>query len=335
MSTLLERLRDMAMATAARFDRIDGQIAQIFAERLVGPKGDTGATGPAGPTGATGPQGPAGATGATGPAGATGATGATGPTGPKGDKGDTGDQGPTGATGPAGPTGATGATGPTGPKGDTGDTGPAGPAGATGATGPAGADGSPGISQQSLATVAAFRSNGFFSSVTGLYYDNSFGGSAATTTAGVAGRIELAPFYVSASKAIDRIGIACTTAVASAQARVVIYTADANGWPDAKVYESTALDCASTGVKEVTVSFTFEPDTIYWLGVHHSSTAVIRAVPLANAACLGMGASNATGYFTGIRRTVTFASGAPATWTFASGELVVGMLVPSVRFRAA
>lgn len=171
--------------------------------------------------------------------------------------------------------------------------------------------------------------------VTGQYYDNSFHGTASSTLAGAAGRLDLAPYYTSVPLTIDLIGIAVSTAVASAQAKVVIYSSDANGWPDALLYESGALDCGTTGYKFETLDFMFERGTQYWVGVRHSSTATLRTINVSSAVNLGLTSNAASNYATILRRTVTFANAAPSPWNFVNGDRVANTTPPSIRFRAA
>lgn len=238
-----------------------------------------------------------------------------------------------------------------GSQGPQGETGPQGPAGPTGPQGPAGNDGAdfdPAIVSEieaarggaaslgaRISTISNFASPNAGGVVVGQYYDNSFQGTASATLAGAANRIDLAPYYTSVSLPIDRIGVAVSTGVASALAKVVIYSADASGWPGALLYESGNLDCATTGMKEATLDFTFTSGTIYWLGVRHSSTATIRAINVSSAVNLGLTSATASNYATILRRTVTFASAAPDPWTFTNSDRVANVGPPSIRFRAA
>ncbi len=156
-----------------------------------------------------------------------------------------------------------------------------------------------------------------------------------TTQAGVANRISLAPWVCPAGGAVDRLGIQCTTGVASAQARIVIYASDADGRPTgAPIFSSpTALDLATTGFKEETVALTFERGEVYWVGVHHSSTATISVFPAAGSPDIP-GAQGTTALKTLTRGSVTFASGAPNPWTFAASEAAT-QLAPAIWMRKA
>lgn len=196
--------------------------------------------------------------------------------------------------------------------------------------------------QGDAATVAArigvisnFASPNAGGIVTGNYYDQAFHSANASTTACVANRMELFPYYTSVPITIDQIGVACSTAVASSNAKVVIYDVDANGWPDNLLLESTNLDCSTTGYKSYSTSFTFNSGTMYWVGYRSSSTQTLRSIPATSSPNLGVNGSNGTNYFSALRRTVTFANAAPDPWTFSSSELTGAVIQVSIRFRAA
>ena len=176
---------------------------------------------------------------------------------------------------------------------------------------------------------------GFYTA--GLYYDAALHGTTPGTAAWSAGRIDLSPFFVSSAVPIDQIGVAVSTAATSALAKVLIYGADANGWPGAKLYQSADLDCSTTGYKFATLSFTFQPNTIYWLGIWTSAAQTLRTINAGVMPVIGglNAGGNGTNYNTIIRRVVTYSGGvAPDPWTFNSAELTYGSC-PSVRFRAA
>lgn len=169
--------------------------------------------------------------------------------------------------------------------------------------------------------------------VPGAFYDGQATGTASTTLTGAAGRIEIAPFIVSRRLTVDQVGLACATAVAGAFCRAVAYASGADGWPDALIWQGGDLDCSTIGAKAGTLTHVFEPHVVYWLGVHHSSTAAIRANAAAASLSLGLNGPNGSNYFTSLRRTVTYASGAPATWGFVAAHLAANVATPSVRMR--
>lgn len=185
-----------------------------------------------------------------------------------------------------------------------------------------------------ISVISNFASPNAGGVVSGFFYDNSFQGTASSTVAGAANRCDLAPYYTSINLPIDQIGIACSTAVASAQAKIVIYDSDANGWPGELLYESGNLDLGTTGYKFASLTFTFQSGRQYWIGVRHSSTATIRTINVSSAVNLGVNGSNGSNYFTILRRTITYANAAPNPWTFVSTDLVANVTPPSIRFRA-
>ena len=186
-----------------------------------------------------------------------------------------------------------------------------------------------------ITTVAEAASPNTGGIVVNNYYDNSPHGGAPTTLAGAANRVEMAPFFVAERMRIDQLGVAISAAVASSTLKCFIYSSTASGWPDALLYEGSGnLDGSTTGYKSHSLDFTFEKGVKYWVGVKMNSTATYRAIPLTSAYNLGLSGSNATSYFTVIRRTLTYSSALPSTWSFTSSDLVAGVTPPSIRMRA-
>jgi hypothetical protein len=119
--------------------------------------------------------------------------------------------------------------------------------------------------------------------------------------------------------------------------RILIYSADADEWPDDLLWNSGNLDAATTNqYREVTVGVpSFIKGTLYWLGIWCSSTATYRSIALSNALIIGgIGAAGiTTTYGTVIRRTVSFASAAPDPWVFSSGEITNNITPPQILAR--
>jgi len=149
------------------------------------------------------------------------------------------------------------------------------------------------------------------------------GGAATGTLAGVANQFDLFPFSPRADAAVDRLGINCTGAVASALAKIAVYTSDANGRPDQRLTETGDLDCSTIGAKLATVSLTLRRGTVYWIGVRHSSTATLSAWAATATPDIN-GGPIATTARKVLRRTQTYASAAPASWAFVSSEINAG-----------
>ena len=315
---------DVIVDLMTRFNSVDA-VTVPGPSGPSGPIGDPGPIGPTGPQGDIGPAGPAGPQGdigPIGPAGPIGPIGLTGPAGPQGDIGPAGPAGPQGDIGPAGPIGLTGATGPTGA---TGATGPTGATGATGANGPIGATGAQGAVGTPGATVLA--------STPGLYVDNTLGATTTVTRALANDRIELVPFATAVSLTVDLAGISVATGAAG-NARVLVYSSAATGWPDQLLLQTTNLSTVTAAFVSAPVTFTFQPGRRYWVGVHSASAAAIRTLPLSSAVPLGVITPDATTYASVIRRTSTFTT-PPTTWAFVIGDLVPNTTPPSIRFRAA
>lgn len=210
--------------------------------------------------------------------------------------------------------------------GTPGPEGPEGPQGPQGTTGAAGTDG----------TVPWIDAP-----VTGRHYPLTGIplALAPTTLAGAANRGDLSPWLCSRTITPAGIGVVVTTGVAGASLRVLVYSSDASGWPDALLWDSGSLTATtSTQYREGTASVpTFTKGVLYWLGVLHSSTATVRAHALGSAMQIGgVGATATTGNFGSIvRRTgLTFAS-PPNPWGFSASQITNNVAPPMVLARAA
>lgn len=187
-----------------------------------------------------------------------------------------------------------------------------------------------------IGTISNFASPNAGGVVVGQYYDNSFQGTASSTLAGVANRLDLAPYYTSVDLPIDRLGVAVSTGVASAAGRACIYATGTDGWPAALLYYgSSDLDFSSTGMKEHTLTFTFLRGIQYWVGIHQSSTATLRSINVSSAVNLGLTSSTASNYATILRQSINYALGAPDPFVFTNGNRTANTTPPSIRFRAA
>lgn len=146
-------------------------------------------------------------------------------------------------------------------------------------------------------------------------------GGATTTLTGAANRIDIYPFVPQADLVVDALGVNCTTAVAGALCKVVVYDALSNGRPGALLFESATADLSTVGNKVLTASITFERGKTYWLGIRHSATAALSAWPLQAAPDINGGATMVTTARKTVRRTVTFATAAPSVWNFVATEI--------------
>ncbi len=141
------------------------------------------------------------------------------------------------------------------------------------------------------------------------------------TLVGAAGRIDLFPFLPRADLTLDRLLLNCTTAVAGALARILIYGSDTNGRPDALLLETADLDLATTGAKSATVALTLRQGRTVWLGIRHSSTATLSVWPTAATPDINGGTAPVTAARKVLRRTIAWGSPAPASWGFTSTEI--------------
>lgn len=148
----------------------------------------------------------------------------------------------------------------------------------------------------------------------GTFVTNAVNSTSLTAVAGLAGRLELAPFIPSRTITVNRLSVEVTTGVASAQARVGIY-ADADGIPgELLTGQGSLLDCATTGAKtsDIAGGLVLEAGAKYWLAIHSSSTATLRAIAVGALMPLGL-PETGTGHNTTRRVTAPFASGLPTT----------------------
>lgn len=188
-----------------------------------------------------------------------------------------------------------------------------------------------------LNAISNFASPNVGGYIVGQIYDAAMHATNSTTSASAANRLELHPFYTSVPLRIDQLGVAVSTASAGA-ARCVIYSSTEEGWPDELLLSVDQLDTGTAGWRGADVDFTFDSGRQYWLGHHTAAAPTLRAYPTSSAGNLGpnAGTGNGTNYFTVLRQTVTYASGAPASWgVVASNQLASAVNPTSVRFRVA
>ena len=154
------------------------------------------------------------------------------------------------------------------------------------------------------------------------------------TLAGAAGRIDLFPFTARADISIDRLIANCTTAVAGALARIVLYAADAQGRPHSLLHESTELDLSTTGAKAASLSFDLRQGRIYWLGLRHSATAALSTWPGSATPDINGGTTPTTTARKILRSSLAWGTPAPATWSYSSTEIHAAS-APAIWLRVA
>jgi len=172
--------------------------------------------------------------------------------------------------------------------------------------------------------------------ISGVYYDNSFGGLAAGTTSIPANTIAAVPFVSPVNLTVDRVGVPVTTLATAGTADIHIYENSSTGWPGAKLLSSSVLNTSTVGFKVATISFTFEAGKVYWLALRASVAVSVRGVQLANAKQFGMASADGSGsgYATALAQTSSMAGEAPANWGTVDFAQFSASSPPSIRFRA-
>jgi hypothetical protein len=169
--------------------------------------------------------------------------------------------------------------------------------------------------------------------ISGRYFDPGQGSTTRGTIAGVANRMAVYPFVPNLDIEVDQIIIDVTTGVASALARALIYESDGTNFdPGTRLLQTANYDCSTSGVKVATQSFSFEAGHWYWVGVHNSSTATLRGIPIADLAQLGVIGSSSGAVYNGYRRDVAFGASSPDPFGSATQA---NQVMPQVRFRIA
>jgi hypothetical protein len=104
-----------------------------------------------------------------------------------------------------------------------------------------------------------------------------------SSSAMIADRVLIYPFVPSKNFTTSALRINVTTAVASANARILIYSNTINSYkPNTKILETTNLDCSTTGEKSFLYSATFTQGEVYWVAVYSNSTPSITHISSPN-----------------------------------------------------
>ena len=149
------------------------------------------------------------------------------------------------------------------------------------------------------------------------------GGAATGVLAGAAGRMDLFPFIPRDDITIDRLSVNVTTLIAAALGKIVLYAADATGRPATLILETGDLDFSTVGLKEATVAQTLRRGITYWIGIRHSSTAIVSAWASTATPDLNGGTPVTTARKV-LRRTLAYATAAPGTWGYLASETNTG-----------
>lgn len=104
--------------------------------------------------------------------------------------------------------------------------------------------------------------------------------TASSSTVQIANRLQVAPFKPANSITSTQLNINVGVALALSTFKIVIYS-DNNGLPTNKLYESTAISSATTGIKVVSLTYTFNAGSTYWIGTICSGAISFATIPTA------------------------------------------------------
>lgn len=119
-----------------------------------------------------------------------------------------------------------------------------------------------------------------------------------------ANRMYAMPFIPNTTFTTSSFYINITNQWVSSSAKIMIYS-NLDGLPDALLYESTNLDCSTTGIKTATTTFTFNAGTTYWFSFWANATVGVSNVVIGNHSLIGF---NGITVITNYIQTVTFGS---------------------------
>ena len=159
-----------------------------------------------------------------------------------------------------------------------------------------------------------------FTPPSSYFINQAMCGSAALTTGNsIADYILLTPFQVPYDLTIDQVGVWQTSA-GSISLRVLIYTSDADGRPSSKDAETATITTAQNS-NTISLSHTFNANTLYWVGTHTSGVRTFRQCREENLMPLGLDVSAQFVSTYAIVLGSTAIGSAPTTWSFAASQL--------------
>lgn len=133
-----------------------------------------------------------------------------------------------------------------------------------------------------------------------------------------ANRLNFTPYYPANTVRCVQMQVQVNTGVAASLMRILIYS-DNGGIPGTKLFESTSIDTSTTGIKTITLSFTFEKSTVYWITYHYSAASVVIQ-SFTSASVISIYQQGGTVYNSLITSTYTFGS-APAAINWATAGI--------------
>lgn len=122
-------------------------------------------------------------------------------------------------------------------------------------------------------------------------------GTGITTVASITNRLYAIPFIPNKTFTSSNLYLNVTVLGSGVNGRILIYS-DLNGKPDTKIFESSNLDCSTTGLKTATTSQTFTAGTTYWICTHFSGICTTHAYSVASLMNIyGSGTSISCSYY--------------------------------------
>jgi len=103
--------------------------------------------------------------------------------------------------------------------------------------------------------------------VSGRIYGLRVNGTSINTSITALNGMRLMPFYPINRITAGSFSINVTAVSATATIKILVFS-NLNGNPDAKLFESTDLSCATTGIKTADArGLSFSAGTMYWIGI--------------------------------------------------------------------
>lgn len=170
-----------------------------------------------------------------------------------------------------------------------------------------------------------------------LVATTTFGhGSAPGTSAGVADRMDIYLWRPAHTMQLNVGWINTTTLLAGSSCKIVLYGADANGNPSNLLWESNPISCAAAGAASDTLSspVTVVGGQLYYPGIRFSGTQAISSWQYTAIPDIHGGTAFSTIARKTLRRSLTYATAAPAAWGYTSSEIANGGAA-AIQFRVA
>lgn len=200
-------------------------------------------------------------------------------------------------------------SGQPGPQGPIGQTGPQGPAGVDGATGATGATG-----VSTLPLIPKFLN---------AYYMNADYISGLSNITSVNNTITISPHVSRINHTITGLAINVAAAVAGSAIKLCAYRSDINGNPSTLIFESAEILTATTGIKTITLSqsFNVELGELIYFGYKSLLAPVLTSLSAFNMLNLSGSATFSLTQNKSFRRTLPYTTISPALFNPLISEL--------------